>query len=283
MPRPSLVAAAIALPVLAWAGLSAYLNGPRDEVEAAFSRTSTAAGRTDAYLDAHYAFDPAQRDSALALVTPAHLADFAYTWRALDACTYTRRSRTEQRTRDDLLLNAVEREAAHTGARGRLVRQDSTAPFDFGYFSRYVSLNAETYDPLHVEALAAKALVVLAPGEERYVVRTSADTLLASGPARIVDVEARPGVGDGLNVRRVRVFFDRAGQRIVGLDVRRIDLGDLHREEATLEAMLAPDAYGRLLPHSTRFLTTGKVPFREPMRFETAALYADFACPERAR
>lgn len=279
--RPALVAAVVALPVLAWATVAAFYSGPKDEVDAAFAATRTAEGRADAYLAEHFRFDPAQRDSALALVTPERLDAFAYAWRALDACTYTRTRRTEQRAQDDLLLNGVEVVAEHSPGSTQIVQQDSLAPFDFGYFSRYVSLNAATYDPLHVETIALRGRDLLTPTEDRYVFRTNRDTLVAGRPARIVELEALPDVGDGLNVRRLRFVVARSSGAILGVDVRRIDLGDFHREEAVMEAHLTPDAYGRLLPEETRFATLGKVPFREPMRFETTAYYDGFACPER--
>lgn len=279
--RPALVAAVVALPVLAWATVAAFRGSPKDETEAAFDATRTAEGRADAYLAEHFAFDPAQRDSALALVTPERLDAFAYAWRAVDACTYTRTRRTEQRANDDLLINAVETVAKYDAGASNIVQQDSLAPFDFGYFSRYVSLNADTYDPLHVETVLLKGRDLLAPTEARYVFRADRDTLVAGVPARIVELEALPDVGDGLNVRRMRFVVARRGGRILGVDVRRIDLGDFHREEAVVEAWLAPDAYGRLLPKETRFATLGKVPFREPMRFETTAYYDGFVCPER--
>jgi|GEM_PF-1748130 len=280
MPRPSLVAAVVALPLMAWIAVAAFKNGPKDEVEAIFD-TRTAEDRADAYLAEHFTFDPAQRDSALALVTPDRLDAFAYAWRALDVCTYTRTRRTEQRTRDDLLLNAVEIVTAHGPGTAQIVQQDSVAPFDFGYFSRYVSLNAPTYDPLHVETVALRARGLFAPTEDRYVFRIPRDTLAAGIPARIVELEALPNVGDGLNVRRMRLAVARNGGAILGVNVWRIDLGSFHREEAVVEAWLAPDAYGRLVPKKTRFSTLGKVPFREPMRFETTAYYDGLTCPER--
>lgn len=281
MPRPALIVAVVALPVLAWAVASAYLGGPKDEVDAAFARTATQEGRTEAYLDAQYRFDPAIRDTVLAALTPERLDAFAYAWRALDACAYTRTRRTEQRTEDDLLLNAVEVDERRTAGAAQTVRTDSARAFEFGYFTRYLSLNAATYDPLHVEAVGLKTLDLLAPTEERYVFRADRDTVLSAGPVRIFEAEARPGLGDGLNVRLLRVFYDRARKRIVGVHVHRIDLGDFHREEAVVSAVLSPDRFGRLLPGTTRFQTLGKVPFREPMRFETVARTTDFDCPQR--
>lgn len=199
----------------------------------------------------------------------------------MDQVDYTRYSRTEQFDADDRLIAFEERVTRHEGPPGDrrfvTVDRDSAGAFDFGYFSRFVSENVESYDPLDLpDHVIPEDPAYLSPrNKEAYVYRWLPDTLMLDATARVLEIRAHPTQGDEQNIRRVRLYVDKRGDRLIAVDLERTDLALWYREESRFYVHVRPMDGGGWLPYNTRFETRIRVPFRPIQRFRTVATYSE--------
>jgi hypothetical protein len=198
---------------------------------------------------------------------------------------YTRYRRTEQFTDDGLLAAFSEHTlSVARGGSARIVSADSAGAFDYGLFSRFVSANVSDPDPddLSDFVLPEDPIFLQDRHTDAYTYRALGDTLLWNRAARVIEVEARPDAGDGYNIRRVRYMIDRSTDELLAVELDRIDLALLYREESTFFLHVRPAPSGAFVPHASRFYTSVWMPFQEVKRIGTVSAYYDYAAQTSA-
>lgn len=200
----------------------------------------------------------------------------------LEAFGYTRYTRTEQFDGDDFMVAFRERitRIVREGSVDRvdLISADSAGDFRFGFFKKFVSENLGDLDPVNLApyVLSDDPEYLRARNRAKYEFRSLPDTLLWDTQARVIEVRARPELGDGLNIRRVRYYVNRATNELVAMYLERVDLALLFREESRFYMHMRPVAGGMLLPYNSRFDTRIRTPFRKDHRFRTVSTYYSF-------
>lgn len=225
---------------------------------------------------------PSERDSIVAVLEALDPAPLQQAFAGLDRHNFTRYTRTEQFDEDDFLI-AYEETVVRHETRGAVrmylpLAADSAGAFDYGYFSRFVSETVSSQDP---PDLAAYVLPEDPPylsdrNRDAYTYRFMPDTLMWDMVARVIEVRARPNEGDGLNVRRVRLYVDRGSQALIGMYLERIDLAMLFREESRYYLHVRPSPNGTWVPYNTRFESRISVPFRPAQLFRTVSTYYNY-------
>lgn len=221
-------------------------------------------------------------DSLAAVVLGVRDDAFREAFPRLAGYSHTRYTRTEQFDGDDYLVAFRERVARivreDDGARTELVSADSGGDFRFGFFRRFVSNTLGDLDPVDLApyVLSDDPEYLRARNRARYEFRALPDTLLWDTQARVIEVRARPELGDGLNIRRVRYYVNRASNELVAMYLERIDLALLFREESRFYVHMRPVADSVLLPYNSRFDTRIRTPFRRDQRFRTVSTYYEF-------
>lgn len=224
----------------------------------------------------------AERDALVDAIRNAKKEALQGAFGRLDSYSYTRYIRTEQFDDEDYLLAYTEHVAGVRQLDGeRLVdvqQADSGGAFEFGFFKGFVSENVDTTDPVDmVPYVLPEDPGYLDPRHiDKYIFRELSDTLLWDRQARVIEARARPDLGDGLNVRRVRHYIDRGTDEIVAMSLERIDLALLFREESSFYVHVRPLNDGSGLPYNTRFESRIRTPFRGSYRVRTVSTYTDF-------
>ncbi|MEZ4703084.1 MAG: hypothetical protein R2834_22340 [Rhodothermales bacterium] len=224
--------------------------------------------------------DAAERDSVLTAFATADTEPIRQAFAQLPHFAFTRYFRTEQLDKDAYLVAFRERTVRHSGLPGtrrfEVIDQDSSGTFDFGFFERFVSANVEKQDPKDLAPyLLPEDPPYLAPRDyEAYFYRMRPDTLMTNGVSRVYEVRARPEQGDGKNIRRVRLYVDRASNVLVAVQLERIDLALFFREESRYFVHIQ-NVEGAWVPWNTRFESLIVMPFRPPQRFRTVASYSE--------
>lgn len=195
--------------------------------------------------------------------------DLRQAWPTLAALPHTRVAHTTQLDEDDLIRAVQEREFHNR----RLVRDSTAGTFDYGLYRTFPSGVASSPDPEDVGALALASLPSVLRDSSVYRFTRRADSVMAERPVEVVEAVARRGAGDGENVRRVTLYFDPQSPRVVGMDVYRVDLDLLFREEAWMRVETAPTPDGRLRPWRTEFLSRVVMPFVPTQPIATTAIY----------
>jgi len=225
--------------------------------------------------------EAAERDSIVTFLEGVSQEAMRSAFQKLEGYTYRRYLRTEQFDVEDFLLAYTEHIVdAGMGSSGRtntITRADSGGAFDFGFFNQFVSENVDDPDPVDlVPFLIEDEPSYLSPKNiDRYSFRMAGDTLMWDRSALIVEVNARPDLADGLNIRRVRHYIDSTTNELVAMYLERIDLGLLFREESTFFMHIQPVSNGDMLPFNTRFQTMIKTPFKGSYRIRTVSTYTD--------
>lgn len=203
-------------------------------------------------------------------------------YRKLREYNYTRYTRTEQRDIEEAIIAFEERTMRYEldeGVRYLYVDEaDSTGTFDFGLFNQFVSSNTGSNDPPDMTrfVLPREPAYKDQRNQEAYQYRMRPDTLMGNIVARIIDIRAVPDLGDGQNVRRVRLFVDRSSLQLIGIYIERIDLAMLFREESQFYLDVRQTDEREWVPNNTRFKTNIKVPFNPDQTFSTVSTFYDF-------
>ena len=225
--------------------------------------------------------EKAERDSIVTFLESVSQDAMRSAFQKLEHYSYRRYLRTEQFDADDFLLAYTEHIVdAGIGSSGRVstvTRADSGGAFDFGFFNQFVSENVDDPDPVDlVPFLIEDEPSYLSPKNlDRYSFRMAGDTLMWDRSALIIEVNAKPDLADGLNIRRVRHYVDTSTNELVAMYLERIDLGLLFREESTFFMHIQPVSTGDMLPFNTRFQTRIKTPFKGSYRIRTVSTYTD--------
>jgi len=223
-----------------------------------------------------------ERTDILTMLDSANRDDFVSSFERLSDYDFNRYIRTEQYDDEDYMVAFDEYLVRTTGSGdhrlSHVERTDSAGAFDFGFFNRFVSENVDSADPINMipYILPEDAGYDDPRNLDKYRFRLLADTLLGDREARVVEITAKPGEGDGMHVRLVRQFIDRDTNKIVGAYLERIDLALLFREESSFYVDLKPGPDGRLVPHNTQFQTRIGTPFRGTYKIRTVSTYSEF-------
>ncbi|GMQ81839.1 MAG: hypothetical protein BMS9Abin05_1276 [Rhodothermia bacterium] len=226
--------------------------------------------------------DKAHQDSVHTVLNNVNRSNFENAFDRLSNYAYQRYVRTEQYDEQDFLIAYDEVRIQVDGPVDErtttVERTDSAGAFDFGFFNRFVSENVESVDPVDlVPYVLPDELGYTNPRNSgRYSFRILPDTLMWDRLARVIEVRAKRDLADGLNIRVVRQFVDRATNSLVGVYLERIDLGLLFREESNFYVDLRRADDGEFVPNNTRFESTIKMPFRGTYKIRTVSTYSDY-------
>lgn len=203
-------------------------------------------------------------------------------YKKLREYNYTRYTRTEQRDVDEAIIAFEERTVRYEledNQRFLLVDEaDSTGTFEYGLFNQFVSSNTGSNDPPDMTryVLPQDPSYQDPRNEEAYQYRIFPDTLMWNIVARVIDIRAKPELGDGQNIRKVRLYVDRNSLQLIGIYIERIDLAMLFREESQFYVDIRQTEEGDWVPNNTRFKTNIKVPFNPDQTFSTVSSFYDF-------
>lgn len=224
-------------------------------------------------------FDPSTQDSIFALLAMIDQEAFRSSFERLDEKTFTRYTRTEQFDDEGVLLAFDERVIRHSGPstmrRFDLIDRDSAGVFDYGYLRPFISDFEPSRDPMDF----ARRIVPDDPAymssrnRDAYAYGLLPDTLMGDVDARVIEIRARPQVGDSQNVRYVRLYMDRNSRRLIAMYLERIDRAMWYREESIFYVHVRRMPNASWVPYNTRFETRITVPFRPAQRFRTASTY----------
>jgi len=221
------------------------------------------------------------RDSVLTILRGADQAPFRSAFSRLANYDFTRYIRTEQYDGDDFMVaydeHIIEVSTKSGERMTRIEQADSAGNFEFGFFKSFVSENVKEVDPNDlVPFVLPDDVGYLNPRDrDKYSYKLLSDTLLWDRQAQVVEVRAKPELADGLNVRRVRHYIDRATNELMAVYLERIDLAMLFREESQFYVHVRPNNRGKLLPYNTRFQTLIMTPFRDANKIRTVSTYSD--------
>jgi hypothetical protein len=205
--------------------------------------------------------------------------DFMTAFETQRAYSYSRYRRTEQFSEDGLLSAFAEYTLElRPSAPPTLTAADSAGAFDYGYFTRFVSNTLTDLDPVDLSAYVLPADPPYLQDRHlgAYAYRALGDTLLWDRQARRIEVEAKPVEGDGYNIRRVRYMIDKQTSQLLAVELDRIDLALLYREESSFFLHVRPTRSGESVPYASRFYTSVWMPFREVKRIGTVSTYYDY-------
>jgi hypothetical protein len=227
--------------------------------------------------------DPSTQDSIFAFLAMIDQEAFRGSFEYLNEKTFTRYTRSEQFDDNDVLLAFEERVIRHSGPpTGRnydLVDQDSAGVFDYGYLRPFVSDVEPSRDPMDFarRIVPDDPAYMSARNRDAYVYRSLPDTVMGDVSARVIEIRARPQVGDSQNVRNVRLYVDRNSSRLIAMYLERIDRAMWYREESIfyVHVRMMPDT--SWMPYNTRFETRITVLFRPAQRFRTASTYYGYS------
>ncbi len=195
---------------------------------------------------------------------------------------HTQRIRTEQFDEGGTLLASREQEVRHDVEGARTIHSETSGTFDFGYLRRFVSAD----DDLPASGLAASDLpeyvipddppYAAARNREAWRYEFAPDSMLFARPVRVVRITTRPGFEASRSIRRVRLYLDRASDRLVGIYIERVHAALWFREESAFFLSVDRLPSGTWAPGNARFETRIKFLLRPAQRFRSATEYYDF-------
>ena len=100
--------------------------------------------------------------------------------------------------------------------------------------------------------------------------------MLFARPVRVVRITTRPGFEASRSIRRVRLYLDRASDRLVGIYIERVHAALWFREESAFFLSVDRLPSGTWAPGNARFETRIKFLLRPAQRFRSATEYYDF-------
>jgi len=158
------------------------------------------------------------------------------------------------------------------------LQADSSGRFDYGFFNRFVSENVSTVDPVNLvpHLLPEDPPYLSSRKRDRFTYRFRPDTLLWDTAAQVIEIKARPEVGDDQNIRRVRLYVGQRDHTLLAIYLERIDLALLFREESDYFTHIRKTKEGDWVPYNTRYHTRIRTPFRSTRQFRTVATYYSF-------
>lgn len=220
-----------------------------------------------------------ERPAVLAFLAEIDTSSVHAAFSQLPQHAFTRFTRTEQFDQSDHRIAYREHVIRYTpGGPARITAADSSGPFDFGFLGRFV--DPETPVELRPD-LAAHLLPENPPylderNRDAFDYRMRPDTMLGNRAAQVVEIRARPGEGDGQNIRLVRLYADRETKALLALHLERINQAMWFREESVLDVRVRPESEAGWVPEHTHFASRLSMPLRPTQRFRTITRYDDF-------
>lgn len=230
----------------------------------------------------------AERDSVISMINQVQQDAIRSAFTRLDNYSYNRYLRTEQFDVDDFMVAFTEHNiavnATQDGPVSVVALADSGGAFDFGFFKRFVSENVSDPDPVDLVpfVLDDDPSYLNPKNIDKYTFLVKGDTLMWDREAQIIEVRAKADVADGLNIRKVRYYYEKGSKQLVAMYLERIDLGLLFREESTFYVHILPVSSGEMVPYNTRFETAIKTPFKSSYRIRTVSTYTDHSLQIRS-
>ena len=226
--------------------------------------------------------ESAAADSIAALLERIDETALRSAFQTVSTHAHTQRIRTGQFDEGGTLLASREQEVRHDVEGARTIRSETSGTFDFGYLRRFVSAD----DDLPASGLAASDLpeyvipddppYAAARNREAWRYEFAPDSMLFARPVRVVRITTRPGFEASRSIRRVRLYIDRASDRLVGIYIERVHAAWWFREESAFFLTVDRLPSGTWAPGHTRFETRIKLLLRPAQRFRSATEYYDF-------
>lgn len=242
--------------------------------------------RTFAPTDTLVVAQPAERDSALALLRRMDRMAFDSAFARLDRYAFLREVRTEQLRSDGSVDAWRTQRLRYADGPTQVVARDSSGAFGGGGLGPFAPSATPERRPAN---LATQAF----PDDPAYLsARTRAafqyafgpDTTISGTDARVVEIQARrrtsetsSGEGADQAVRYARLAIARGSNQLLAAHTVRAERALLFREDSELTVGLrrAPD--GTWVPHVTAFRARVDVPLRDPQYVRTRSTYDGYA------
>lgn len=218
-------------------------------------------------------------DAAVALLEETDEEALRTAFERLPDYGFTRRLRTVQfDPAEEDRIAAIERVVRHTFRDGeriyRVQTADTVGTFAFGLL-RHFADPAPLRDPqAAISSILPEEPPYLSPRHrDAYRYRVLADTVLWGRPVQVIAVGARPEEGEGQNIRRARLYIDRATHALLALSVRYRRDALLFQEQSAFFVSLRPAPDSGWVPYRTSVRTRIDVPLLPPRLFQTQAMY----------
>ncbi|NBC15764.1 MAG: hypothetical protein GVY18_00435 [Bacteroidetes bacterium] len=221
---------------------------------------------------------PPAPDSTLALLDTVRTAPFLQAFDTLKSRSFTFVTRTIQYAADG---QPVARQARTVEVRPdaplRIVHAADSGAFDAGWLSPFVTLDTTLTPttPIGQHLITDDPAYLAARNRDAYRYVQHLDTLPGGRAVRVIDVLARPGLGDDQPLRRARLSVLPTSLQLVSLYLIRHRQDALFGEESHFFTRLQPGPDDAWIPDTTRFRSRLSFPILPPFHLEQASAYRD--------
>ncbi len=226
-----------------------------------------------------YQQDPEERDAVLAALAAMKQDAFRNAFATLPRFRYTRYTRTDQydaARQRTAFSEQVARIDLRDGQRAYTILQaDSAGAFDSGALGGFVTANPDERDAATLpEYVLLDDPPYLAPrNRDAFLFRFLPDTVFWDAATQVIEVQARPGEGDGQSIRRTRLYLDQATNELVAAYLERSENTLFFNEDSRFYLRLRPAPGGGWVPFHARFNTRLHLPLRAPRQLRTVSTY----------
>lgn len=217
-------------------------------------------------------------DTLMVALDSVQTALFLQAFDTLADLRFTFITRTAQYDTEEQLLALRERRVhVRPSHSPRVLLAADSGRFEAGWLSRFVapdtSLTPTAPTGRHIISDDPAYLSDRNRDAYRYVQQR--DTLPGGHEVRVIDILARPGLGDEQAIRRARLVLEPGEQRLVGLYLVRHRQDVLFGETSHFFARLQPTDGRTWLPDTTRYRSRLLFPLLRPFLIEHATAYRD--------
>lgn len=159
----------------------------------------------------------------------------------------------------------------------RILQATDSGRFHIGMLTRFVAPDTSLSPsvPTATNIVSDDPAYLSPRNREGYRFVEYPDTVAAAA-VKVIDVLARPGVGDDQTIRRARLMLDTATQQLLGMYVVRLQRGALFGEQSHFFARLRYHPRDGWLPDTTRYRSQLSFPFLSDFQLEQATSYREF-------
>lgn len=226
--------------------------------------------------------DPAEREAVLAALQTIKEDALRDAFSRLPRYRYTRYHRTEQADdtrRRTAFAERITRFDGQENQRARtLLQADSAGVFETGMPGRFVDDGSDEHDAAAwPQAVLLDDPPYLAPrNRDAFVYRIRPDTTLWDAATQVLEIYARPGIGDAQSIRRTHLYLDRASGELVAIYIERTEDVLFFREESRFYLHIRPAPDGGWVPYAARFRTRLHLPLRSALQFHAVSAYYNY-------
>lgn len=239
----------------------------------------------DRASDAHFyplpdtAFQSSPRPEAT-LQTLEHLQTtvFLQAFDTLSGLRYTFKAQTVQYDDEGQpQARRFRRAAVLPSGEYRMLQATDSGRFDIGMLTRLAAPDTSLSPtaPTAASMISDDPAYLSPRNREAYRFVEYPDTV-AGTAVRIIDILARPGLGDDQVVRRARLVLDTASPRLLGIYMVRRQRGALFSEQSHFFARLQRHSTDVWLPDTTRYRSQLSFPLLSNFHLEQATSYHGF-------